>query len=153
LENTGDLAKVFGTEQAGSDDRERSRRSGVQVFEAVNDSARDEDGVAVPPLHRPAIDGVGQDALETIGGLIVGVVAMSRRDFGSGSDFQLKHGDGASGNLRVDEVAYDEASETDLFLGSSWHELFLFLLAFGGFYLVDFDWVKVRHDGGAVEGR
>jgi len=126
LEDTGDLAEVIRAKQAGSDDRERSRRSGVEVFEAVDDSARDEDGVAGAALHRLAIDGISQDALETVGSLIVGIMAVGRRNFGSGSDFQLEHGDGASGGLRVDEVAYDEASEADLFVDCSWHECFGF---------------------------
>jgi hypothetical protein len=55
----------------------------VNVFEAVGDSARDKDGVAGAALHRLAIDGIGQDTLEAEGGLIVGVVAVGRRDFGS----------------------------------------------------------------------
>jgi hypothetical protein len=47
-------------------------------------------------------------------------------DFGSGGDFELEHGDGASGSLRADEVADGEASEADFFLGGSWHEFSVF---------------------------
>jgi hypothetical protein len=132
LEDGGDLAEVVGAEEAGGDDGKRFCRGGVEVFEAVDDSARDEDGVAGPALPCLAVDGVGEDALEAVGGLFVGVVAVGSGDFGSGGDFELEHGDGASGGLGVDEEADSEASDADLFLGGCWHEFSGFpVLAFG----------------------
>jgi hypothetical protein len=78
-------------------------------------------GIARAALHCLAVDGVGENALEAVGGLFVGVVAVGGGDFSSGGDFELEHGDGASGGLGVDEVADDEASEADLFVGGCWH--------------------------------
>jgi hypothetical protein len=46
LEDGGDLAEVVGAEEAGGDNGEGFCRGGVEVFEAVDDSARDEDGIA-----------------------------------------------------------------------------------------------------------
>ncbi len=43
LEDGGDLAEEVGAEEAGRDDGEGFCRGGVEVFEAVDDSARDED--------------------------------------------------------------------------------------------------------------
>jgi BrnA antitoxin of type II toxin-antitoxin system len=123
LEDGGDLAEVVGAEKTRGDDGEGFCRGGVEVFEAVDDSARDEDGVAGTTLHGLAVDGVGEDALEAVGGLFVGVVAVGGRDSGSGGDFELEHGDGASGSLGVDEVADGEASDADHFMGGCWHEL------------------------------
>ena len=134
LEDGGDLAEEVGAEEAGGDDGEGFCRGGVEVFEAVDDPARDEDGVAGAAFHCLAVDGVGEDALEAVAGLIVGVVAVGDGDSGSGGDFELEHGEGASGGLRGDEVANDEASEADLFVGGCWHEFScfpLFFLAFG----------------------
>jgi len=115
LEDGGDLAEEVGAEEAGGDDGEGLCRGGVEVFEAVDDSARDEDGMAGAALHCLAVDGVGEDSFEAVAGLFVGVVAVGGGDFGSGGDFELEHGDGASGGLRGDEVADGEASEADLF--------------------------------------
>lgn len=98
----------------------------MEIFEAVDGSARDEDGVAGAALRCLAIDGVGEDAFEAVAGLFVGVVAVGGGDFGSGGDFELEHGEGASGGLRGDEVADGEASEADLFLGGCWHEVLVF---------------------------
>jgi hypothetical protein len=122
LEDGGDLAEVVGAEEAGGDNGEGFCRGGVEVFEAVDGSARDEDGVARAAFHCFAVDGIGEDALEAVGGLFVGVVAVGGGDFSSGRDFELEHGDGASGGLGVDEVADDEASEADLFAGGCWHD-------------------------------
>lgn len=49
LEDAGDLAKVVRAEEAGRNNGERLCRRGVEVFEAVDDSARDQDGVAGRP--------------------------------------------------------------------------------------------------------
>jgi hypothetical protein len=131
LEHSGDLAKVVRAEQAGGDNGEGFCRGGVEVFEAVDGSARDEDEVAGAALHCLAVDGEGQDALQAVGGLFVGVMAMRGGDFGSGSDFELEHGDGASGVLGLDEVADAEASDADHFVGGCWHKFSCFLsLAF-----------------------
>ncbi len=81
-----------------------------------------------------SVDGVGEDPFEAIAGLIVGVVAVGDGDFGSGGDFELEHGERASGGLRGDEEADREASEADFFLGGCWHEILGFpfpVLAFG----------------------
>jgi hypothetical protein len=126
LEDGGDLAEVVGAEETGGDNGEDFCRGGVEVFEAVDDSARDEDGVAGAALPCLAVDGVGEDALQVVGGLFVGVVAMGGGDFGSGGDFELEHGDGASGVLGVDEVADAEASDADHFVGGCWHEFSCF---------------------------
>jgi hypothetical protein len=74
LEDGGDLGEVVGAEEARGDDGEGLCRGGVEVFEAVDDSARDEDGVAGagPPLCL-AVDGVRKNALEAAGGLFTGV--------------------------------------------------------------------------------
>jgi hypothetical protein len=138
LEDGGDLAEVFGAEEAGGDDGEDSCRGGVEIFEAVDGSARDEDGVAGAALHGLAVDGVGEDALESVGGFFVGVVAVGGGDFGSGGDFELEHGDRASGGLRGDEVTDDEASEADFFVGGGWHEFLcsLFLFGYSGDFIV-----------------
>jgi len=65
-----------GAEESGGDDGEGFCRSGVEVFEAVDDSARDEDGVAGAAFPCLAIDGVGEYAFEAVAGLFVGVVAV-----------------------------------------------------------------------------
>jgi len=134
LEDGGDLAEEVGAEEAGGDDGEGFCRGGVEVFEAVDDSARDQDGVAGAAFRCLAVDGVGEDAFEAVAGLFVGVVAVGGGDLGSGGDFELEHGDGASGGLWGDEIADGEASEADLFLGGCWHEVSCFsfpVLVFG----------------------
>lgn len=126
VEDRSNLAEVAGAEEAGGDNGERFCRGGVEVLEAVDGSARDKDGIARAAFHCLAVDGVGKDALKAVGGLFIGVVTVGGGDFRSGGDFELEHGDGASGGLGVDKVADDEASEADLFAGGGWHGCFVF---------------------------
>jgi hypothetical protein len=123
LENAGNFAEEVGAEEARSENGEGLCRSRVEVIETVNGSAMDEDGIARAALHCFAIDREAKDALEPVGRLFVGIVAVGDGDLGSGGDLKLEHGDGASGVLGLDEVADREAADADLFADGCSHGL------------------------------
>jgi hypothetical protein len=120
LGDGGDFSEVGGAEDAGGDDGEGGGGLGVEVIEAVDDSAGDAEDVAGADLGREAVDGHGEDAIEAVDGFFVGVVAVSGGDFGSGSNVEFEHGDGVVRGGAFEVETDDYLAEADLFFGHWW---------------------------------
>ena len=92
----GDFAEVVRAEDAGTDDCERSGGGSVKIVEAVDRSARDAESVAGADFDFVSFEREGEDAVDAVDGLLVGVVTVRDGHLRSGGDVELEDGDGAS---------------------------------------------------------
>lgn len=117
----GDLAEIFGAENAGRDDCERSRGGRVKIVEAVADSAGDEEDIAGADLGGDSVEGHGEDAFEAVDGLVISVVGVRGGYSGSCADFELKERERGPGGRAIDEKADDDLADANFFRSTGGH--------------------------------
>ena len=103
VEDGRDLAEVVGTEDAGSDDRERFGVDVAGVVEPVDRATGDAEHLARADLDRRALDRPGQHSLEAVDRLLVAVVAVGGRDPRAGRNVELEDRDRPSRLLALDQ--------------------------------------------------
>lgn len=128
LHDSSHFVEVLRAENSWGDDGERARRGGVQVVEAVRDSARDEErGAGRDHMYLGCAAGGEQShresAFEAVDGLVVGVVAVGGGNPGSGSDLELEHGERGAGRGAVDVEAKIELAEAEFFRSAGGHRV------------------------------
>ena len=113
VQDHGHLAEVRRAEDAGRDDRQRSRVGVERVRELVHGAARDHEHVAGPDLDLPAVDRPGEDALQAVDRLLVAVVAVGGREIRGGRDIELEHRHRPARLLRLDAEPDRDRADPD----------------------------------------
>ena len=83
----------------GLTDCERSGGGSVKIVEAVDRSARDAERVAGADFDFASFEREGEDAVDAVEGLLVGVVTVRDGHLRSGGDVELEDGDGGPESL------------------------------------------------------